>query len=394
MQKSNIHYWLALLRSPEVGPITGQKLLHFCPNIMDLFSVPAEQMRAWGLSHQSITWLQNPKWEQLAPEMDWLHQKGHYLVTCQDEIYPSLLKNIPDSPLAFFVKGDPSILSMPQLAIVGSRSPSHAGMDNAFEFAKYLAKAGWGITSGLATGIDSEAHKGALAANGKTIAILGTGIDKTYPASNKALVNKIVDQGGALISEFPLGTPAKAENFPRRNRIVSGLSCGVLVIEATIRSGSLITARLATEQGREVFAIPGSIHNPLARGCHQLIQQGAKLIETAQDILEELGSLKMLTQQNASFSHPRECEDPGILLKAMDSRAHENDGQRYGNPKQESTNLDSDHQELLEYIDYETTPVDLLVERSNWSASDITSMLLILELKGNIQSVPGGYIRL
>lgn len=343
MKTNDTKYWLTLLRTPGIGPVKGKKLLE-ASNIEDIIK---------------------PNQNLIAQDLKWLAEPQHHLITIQDPQYPTLLKEIADPPLALFVDGDPTLLSTPQLGIVGSRNPSHAGLDNAYDFAKFLTQTGLTITSGLAMGIDTESHKGALATQGKTIAVLGTGINKIYPATNKALAKQIVAAGGAIISEFATNMPAKAENFPRRNRIISGLSAGVLIIEATIRSGSLITARLAAEQGREVFAIPGSIHNPLARGCHQLIRQGAKLIETAQDVLEEFVGAQNLVPL------------PFVPQHSV--------------PQQ--NNIDSDHQNLLKYVDYETTPIDVLVERSGLPANQVASMLLILELQEHVKSTPGGYIK-
>jgi DNA processing protein len=207
-----------------------------------------------------------------------------------DGRYPPLLREIPQAPPVLFVHGDPDCLRVPQLAMVGTRNPTPSGRETARQFAAHLAGAGMIITSGLALGIDAAAHQGALAGGGRTIAVMGTSLDRVYPAKHRDLARAIAERG-ALVSELPTGTPALAENFPRRNRLISGLALGVLVVEAALQSGSLITARLALDQGREVFAIPGSIHNPLAKGCHALIRQGAKLVETANDIVEELGAL-------------------------------------------------------------------------------------------------------
>jgi DNA processing protein len=371
MRRSALHYWLALLRAPGIGSIRGYELLQKVPQIPDLFSATSSMLANFGLTKKTMDGLLDPKWELIEQDLAWLQKPNHHFITIQDDLYPPLLKEIPDPPLALYICGDPQILANPQLAMVGSRSPSHTGLDNAYDFAKFLAQARLSITSGFAIGIDAESHKGALNGDGKTIAVMGTGLDKLYPAQNKALAKHILQQGGALVSEYPINTPVKAENFPRRNRIISGLCIGTLVVEATIRSGSLITARLATEQGREVFAIPGSIHNPLARGCHTLIRQGAKLIETAQDILEELGPLAFTTMNKTNNEYNKE--------KTVTN---------------EQKKLDSEYQKLLQYIEYEATPVDILVERSGFSASNVSSMLLILELEGHIKSTPGGYIKL
>jgi len=247
--------------------------------------------------------------------------------------------------------------------MVGSRNPSTPGQETAREFAHHLAASGLTITSGLAIGIDGACHSGALEADGITIAVAGTGLDRVYPASQHTLAHEIAQQG-ALVSEFPTGTQVRPGNFPRRNRIISGLSLGTLVVEAAEKSGSLITARLASEQGREVFAIPGSIHNPLARGCHRLIRQGAKLVETAGDILEELAPLLQDLKPLPQTEH-------------MDS------------DRQEPV-LDSDYKLLLECMGFDSVQVDTLIERSGLTAEEVSSMLILLELDGHVSSAPGG----
>lgn len=219
----------------------------------------------------------------------WAQQPGNHFLTLADPRYPSRLLEIADPPPVLYVKGNPGLLNAPAMAVVGSRNATAQGLENAERFAANLAQAGWTIVSGLALGIDTAAHRGALTGPGSTIAVIGTGADIVYPARNRDLAHRLA-AGGAIVTEFPLGTPPMAHHFPRRNRIISGLARGVLVVEAAAQSGSLITARLAAEQGREVFAIPGSIHSPLAKGCHRLIKEGAKLVESAQDILEELGA--------------------------------------------------------------------------------------------------------
>ncbi|MEN8179706.1 MAG: DNA-processing protein DprA, partial [Pseudomonadota bacterium] len=242
-------------------------------------------------------------------------------------------------------------------------NPTPSGISNAREFASYLAGAGLTIISGLAVGIDGAAHQGALE-DGTTIAVTGTGLDRVYPARHKELAHRIVAQG-ALVSEFPPGTQPRPENFPRRNRIISGLSVGTLVVEATLRSGSLITARLALEQGREVFAIPGSIHNPQARGCHRLIREGAKLVESAQDITDELGSLL------GSLTVPSIRHASGNTPNTV--------------------NLDPDYEKLLEAMGFDPISVDELINRTGLTAESVSSMLLLLELDGHVSSAPGGY---
>jgi DNA processing protein len=268
------------------------------------------------------------------------------------------------------VRGDPNVLSLPQLAIVGSRNPTQAGNDIARQFAAQLARSGLAITSGLALGIDAAAHRGALEGGGKTIAVCGTGLDIDYPRANAGLSEQIAS-GGALVSEFPLGTPASQSNFPRRNRIISGLSLGTLVVEAAVRSGSLITARLAGEQGREVFAIPGSIRNPLARGCHKLIRDGAQLVETPDDIFSESGRLAATLLPAAPVS-AKAAESTAVLTPA----------------------LDKGYEILLDALGFEPASVDVLIARTGLRADEVASMLLILELEARIDACPGGlYVR-
>ena len=319
------------------------------------------------ISSQVQKALFEPDWGLVEKDLAWLEQDNRHVVTIQDPRYPELLKQIADPPSLLFVQGDVALLSQWQIALVGSRNPSASGADTAYEFAHYLAQGGITISSGLAIGIDAAAHKGALAAGGKTVAVVGTGLDRVYPAKHRALAHDIADTG-AIVSEFALGTPPKAENFPRRNRIISGLSLGTLVIEAAIRSGSLITARMAMEQGREVFAIPGSIHNPLARGCHKLIREGAKLVETANDILEELGAL-------AGVQQP------------IDENA--------GQTAVESQEVDKDYLCLLDNLGYDPIQINVLIERCGLTADAVSSMLLLLELQGQVESLPGGrYVRI
>lgn len=287
----------------------------------------------------------------------WAQSPRHHLITWGDARYPALLREIPDPPLCLFVIGDPAHLSRPQIAVVGSRTPTAGGADNAKAFAQALTEAGLVTTSGLALGIDACAHRGALTAGGPTVAVAGTGLDRVYPARHRALAHEIAERG-ALVSEFMLGTPPRREHFPQRNRVISGLSIGVLVVEAAVHSGSLITARLASEQGREVFAIPGSIHSPLSRGCHALIRQGAKLVESARDVLEELGALASLTGP----AHARASLVP----------AHP----------------------LLTHLGYDPVDVDTLIERSGLTPDAVSSILLELELKGMVTVCPGGkYLR-
>ncbi len=315
-----------------------------------------------GLKSDIVRAIKNPDWTLIEADLMWLEQQNNAVVTYNDSLYPALLKQIADPPPMLFVRGNAELLSKPQLAIVGSRNPSAIGMETASAFAKTLSRHGFVITSGLALGIDAASHQGALAAKGYTIAVAGTGLDRVYPARHLQLATEIVNTG-AMVSEFPPGTLAKANHFPRRNRIISGLCQGLLVVEAAKSSGSLITARMALEQNREVFAIPGSIHNPLARGCNALIREGAKLVETAQDILEEF---------NQYFQEDKTHPENVI-----------------------ETTLDLELQTLLNRIMYSPTAIDKLVEETGNQVEAISSMLLILELQGYIESNAGGcYTRL
>jgi DNA processing protein len=298
-------------------------------------------------------------------DLRWLEAAEHHFVPWYSPRYPPLLKELTDAPVALYVRGNPDSLTLPQLALVGTRNPTPAGRDTAHEFAAHLAQCGFVVTSGLALGIDTASHAGALHAGGQTIAVCGTGLDVPYPVSNVELAANIA-ASGALVSEFPLGTPPRKAHFPRRNRIISGLSLGTLVIEAAVRSGSLITARLAAEQGREVFAIPGSIRNPQARGCHRLLREGAKLVETTDDIFDELRPLvgAMATCANAPKAAEPQPKPEGLLHKG--------------------------YQILLDALGFEPAGVDLLVERTGLRADEVASMLLILELEGHVESHPGG----
>jgi len=300
----------------------------------------------------------------IARDLAWLEGPNRSLLTADDPRYPPQLAAVPGMPPALFVEGDPAALSLPQVAIVGSRAPTAAGRETAFDFAARLAAAGFAITSGLAAGIDGQAHRGALAARGVTIAVCGTGLDRVYPAEHRELAAGIA-ASGALVSEFPTGTPPRSQNFPRRNRLMSGLARGVLVIEAASRSGSLITARLAGEQGREVMAVPGSIHNPLARGCHRLIKDGAALVETIDDALAALGvSLRENAEETA-----RKTGDGAEFPRGA---------------------LDSDAEMLLNALGFGPAGLDRLVQRTGLAAHSVISKLQLLELEGRVETLAGG----
>lgn len=304
---------------------------------------------------------------------EWLQQPGNRLFTLADSAYPQALLDISDPPLMLYVKGRAELLERPAMAVVGSRNATVQGVANADRFAEILSQRGLTVISGMALGIDAAAHQGALrgaAGNpegGSTVAVIGTGADIVYPARNRGLAHQIAE-GGCIVSEYPLGMPGVAANFPRRNRIISGLARGVLVVEAAAQSGSLITARMAAEQGRDVFAIPGSIHSPLSKGCHQLIKQGAKLVESAQDILEELGSLRAIAATPAAIP-----AQPAAVPGAAPA--------------------DGGDQELLAILGYDPVSFDVLAARSGSDAASLGGRLLELELAGLIEALPGAIYR-
>jgi DNA processing protein len=293
-----------------------------------------------------------------------LLERGVFLLCLADPDYPALLRETPSPPPLLYGCGDPAALALPAIAVVGSRNASRGGVEHATRFAAALAGSGFAIASGLALGIDSAAHVGALK-TGITLAVVGTGIDRVYPRQHLGLWRDIVAAGGAVVSEFPPGTPPLAGNFPRRNRIISGLSLGVLVVEAALRSGSLITARQALEQGREVFAIPGSINNPLARGCHQLIREGAALVETAEDIVAQLGGI--------------------LAFKAVEAGA---------GPVAAALPVSPEASQVLAALGHDPADVDLLVARTRLPVAGLTAALVELELAGRVEHRDGQYSRL
>lgn len=305
-------------------------------------------------------YLSAPDERVLAADLDWLAASGTAIVLCTDADYPPLLRHTADPPTALYVQGAVPLLAARQLAMVGSRSPTPAGRSTACEFAAWFARAGLTVTSGLAAGIDAASHEGALRGGGATIAVFGTGLDRVYPSANRALAARIRAHG-ALVSEFPPGTAPLPGNFPRRNRIIAGLALGTLVVEAARRSGALSTARHALEAGREVFAIPGSIHSPLSQGCHQLIRAGATLVAQASDVTEELGfsvSKERLTETTTAVGDTGE--------------------------------LDKEYEMLLDALGFEPATIDSLVARTELPSESIASMLLILELEGRVAALPGG----
>ncbi len=351
-------YWLMLLKAPHVGTRTFYKALQIFETPEQVFSVTHSARKESGVFRQdALDFLTTNDTTLVQADLDWEKAGDCHILTLIDKNYPEQLKTISDPPPLLYVRGDIACLSLPQLAIVGSRNPSSGGQENAQTFASTLAKLGLVITSGMASGIDASAHIGALEANQPTIAVCGTGLDRIYPAKHKSLAHQIAKKG-ALISEFCIGTSPIANNFPRRNRIISGLSLGTLVVEASVKSGTMITAKLAAEQGKEVFAIPSSIHNLLAKGCHQLIKNGAKLVENIDDILDEL-----------------QFEPLNILQK--------------NNPTISKKEIDSTPFILLKYLSYDAMSIDEIVEKSGLSPQIITQELLLLELDNVVAKVNG-----
>lgn len=364
----SLKHWLYLRHIPGIGGRTCLTLLETFGTVEAIFNASHKQLSALAIKAEIISALTGQQKPDINADLNWSLDENHHIITLFDDAYPAQLKELPDAPPILYVRGDPDYLAQPQLAMVGSRNPSAAGRNTAKEFARHLSNAGITITSGLASGIDGASHEGALEGLAGTIAVVAHGLDIVYPASHQKLAQDIT-QHGAVISEMPIGTQPQRGLFPRRNRLISALSLGTLVVEAALKSGSLITARLAMEQNREVFAIPGSIHNPMARGCHQLIRQGAKLVETADDILEELC---ISVEQNP------------IYPKKPENNTSENS-------KDFHQTLDPDHQKLLKCLAYEPSSIDELVNSSNFSAAEIASMLLILELEGIVVCQDGRY---
>lgn len=371
MDSEELQAWLRLTLSPGVGNTTARKLLATFGSAQAIFEQSGATLRKLVTEKLAVSLQQAPATlaSQLQLTEQWL-QAGpdRYVVPLGDAAYPASLLDIEDPPLVLYLLGvlvnqartAPGLIAN-SLAIVGSRNPTPQGEGNAREFARSFGSAGLCVVSGLALGIDGAAHEGALLGGGYTIAVVGTGLDRVYPKKHLALAHRIALQG-MLVSEYPLGTPPMMANFPKRNRLISGLSRGTLVVEAALKSGSLITARLASEQGKEVFAIPGSIHSPQSRGCHALIKQGAKLVEVAQDVLEELQFSVTVT---------------GALTTDLAASAHETAGEASADP-------------LLAALGFDVVSLDALLARTGLDTAQLQVRLLELELAGEIARLPGG----
>lgn len=361
MTQNRLRQWLALnLCNPVLGARRAHQLIQQFGDIQELFSASAAKLGAIGLSPRAIAGILNPDWSAVEAALAWADAPGRRILAFADPAYPELLKQISDPPLVLYCEGDIGLLQRPSLAVVGSRSPTPAGAETAQAFAAQLSRLGFTITSGLALGIDAAAHRGCLVAQGNTIAVVGTGLDRVYPARHQALAAQI-REAGLLVSEFPLGSPPIGRHFPQRNRIISGLARGVLVVEAGIQSGSLITAHQAMEQGREVFAIPGSIHSPNSKGCHHLLREGAKLVDSVNDILDEFTGVL----QAICTAEPMTTGEPLALPGA-------------------------EYQRLLDAIDTTPVSVEHIVERCGLTPDAVCSMLLVLELQNFVHMTGTG----
>ena len=365
LSDNELAHWLALNQTSGIGALGFQRLRQHFGNISEVFSANISELRQLGLRANTLQDLQKPDWPEVEKQQNWASKPGNALLTSACPDYPKLLLELADPPPVLYVSGSVELLHHPQIAIVGSRKPSPGGEHNAKQLSQELSQRGLTITSGLAYGIDAAAHNGALTAKRPTIAVLGSGLDTIYPRRHQELARRICENG-ALVSEWPAGTAPLAHHFPRRNRIISGLSLATLVIEASENSGSLITARLALEQGREVMAVPGAIQNPMATGSNRLIQDGATLVSSAEDVLNNLN---------------------GFLQLSPPPRSH--------SPSSTVTKLDKLQYKVLYSIDYDPTSIDNIVVQSGLTIEQVSSILLALELLGQVSSAPGGmYYRL
>ena len=356
--------WIRLARTPALDAATLTRALERVRSPRALIGASDAQLADLGIGPTAREYLRASRHPASSAELRWLEHVSHHLVPCAAAEYPGMLRSCESRPVALYVAGHLSALKDPPLAVVGSRRPTAGGKDNAFEFSRALAERGLVIASGLAEGIDTAAHHGALVAQGLTLAVLGTGVDRIYPESNRGLSEAIL-YGGALVSPFCLGTPPRRANFPRRNQVLAALSLGTLVVEAARRSGSLITARAAQRLGRPVLAIPGSIHNPLSRGCHRLIKDGAHLAESTDDILSRLDF-------SAFFARPPQAAS--ALQTGRSSAA----------------GMDKEHKILLDALGFDPADLDTLIVRTGLKPEAVSSMMLILELEGHVQAAPGG----
>ena len=374
-------HWLAFLRAPGLSAAKRRAMFDTLGSIEAVINITGPQAMALRVPADSVTALKRPAQRMLELDLTWLNSGPRFLIGIGDARYPALLARAPDAPVAIFVEGSIERLALPTIAIVGSRGATNQGSDFAAALASAFSAAGLTVVSGLALGIDTSAHLGALVGPGSTAAVLATGLDRMYPKQNLALAERIVAEGGTLISEMPLGTAPLPALFPQRNRIISGLSLGVVGVEASVQSGSLVTARFAGEQGREVFAVPGSIHNPMARGCHQLIRQGAKLVESAADVLSELapmiqgdlaGLKTLLSQSNAREVKRAPRTKPAAVKQA-----------------EMQPPIDEETQKFLDLMGYDPVNIDRLVDLTGLPIAQLSGQLLTLELDGLVDNISG-----
>ena len=367
----DIEAWLIVSQAPGIGGLKFHKLLKKIGKPEEIVKIPKSELQKSGLDEKAINFIKNPPAEKINPSLNWAKTKGNTIRTLFCQPYPEMLREIRDAPPLLYIKGDEQLLKEPQIAVIGSRQPTPGGRAITKKFSHEIAKAGLLINSGMADGVDAVAHNTALQSS-STVAVVATGPDKIYPAKNKPLAERIAKQG-VLVSEFPVGTEPVRANFPRRNRIISALSLGVVVIEAARKSGALITARLAAEQGKEVFAVPGSIYNPKAQGCHYLIQQGAQLVEKAEDILLELQPQLEYYVQKGSTNKKTRKEGATVEMNQV--------------------KLSDTHTRVLESMGYDPVDVNTLVERCQLSTQAVSAALLALEIENYVGEDGGLYTR-
>lgn len=364
MTTSTLFHWIALSKTPQLSPSNALELVAHFGSIQNLFSASSHELSRLNLNPSSKKAILAPNKALIHNEISWSQEhRSHHIISINHVNYPTLLKNISNPPLILYAKGNISCLNNPKISIVGSRNPSPYGKDIAHQFSHDLSINNFTVISGLALGIDGAAHQGALSANNSTIAVLGSGVNNIYPRQHIDLSQKI-QESGLILSEFSLNTPPKRQHFPQRNRIISGLSIGTLIIEGALKSGSLITARYALEQNRDIYAVPGSVYNPLSLGPHRLIQQGAKLVLNHEDIISSIPDY-----------HQKKITSPIALTKKP------------------SQMLDPDHKKLLECVDHHITSIEMIISRSQLELPQISSMLTYLEYLDLVASKPGGYLR-
>lgn len=395
---ANLLHWLAFLRAPGLSAAKRRAMFDTLGSIEAVINITGPQALALRVSGESVTALKRPAQRMLELDMAWLNAGQRALIAIGDPRYPPLLARAPDAPVALFVEGSTERLALPTIAIVGSRGATNQGSDFAAALASAFSAAGLTVVSGLALGIDASAHLGALVGPGSTAAVLATGLDRMYPKQNLALAERIVAEGGTLLSEMPLGTAPLPALFPQRNRIISGLSLGVVVVEASVQSGSLVTARFAGEQGREVFAVPGSIHNPMARGCHQLIRQGAKLVESAADVLSELAPMiqgdfaelkSRLSENSGREVLPWQHAQHQQLKKSARTKSASVKPTASVKLTQAQPPIDAETQQFLDLMGYDPVNIDRLVDLTGLPIAQLSGQLLGLELDGLIDKISG-----